>query len=107
MINFLKALNNVNDNTPVLIEYKLYYNKTTGAVLFYSTEELDEDFIIITQDEYNIGRYDLTIKNNTITYPTEYIYQKIVPSVEGIACDKNDVSIVSTTGTKWSLKQYE
>lgn len=107
MTNFEEALKAVNFNNPnVEIEYRLYYDDT-GSPLYYSTEDLEGNYVTVSKEEHTLGRYDITIVNEKIIYPTEYIYQKLIPSVEGTVCNTNDVSIVSDNGQEWSLKRYE
>ena len=108
MTNFFEALEQFNSTTPDIhcdVEYRLYYDDN-GQPLFYSTEELDGKYIVVSQTEHTQGRYDITIHNNKVVYPTEYIYQKLVHNEEGTECDINDVSIIGN-GQKWSLTKYE
>jgi hypothetical protein len=106
MINFLKALETV-DFVPPIVEklYRLYYD-SNGRPLFYSTEDLDGNFVTVSKEEHTIGRYNVTIINNKIVYPLEYIYQKLTPSINGTECTNNDVSVIGK-GQHWSLTRYE
>lgn len=108
MTNFFKALeqfNSTQTDTHYEVEHRLYYNDA-GHPLFYSTEELDGKYIVVSHAEHTQGRYDITIQNGKVVYPTEYIYQKLVPNEEGTECDINDVSIIGN-GQKWRLTKYE
>lgn len=106
MTNFFKALESADFNTPTVeIEYRLYYD-TNGKLLYYSTEDLDGQYIVVDKETYDLGRYDLTVIDEKLVYPTEYIYQKLVPSDKGTECITDDVSVIGI-GQKWSLTRYE
>ena len=108
MTNFFEALeqfNSIPADIHCEVEHRLYYD-ANGQPLFYSTEELNGKYIVVSKAEHTQGRYDITIQNGKVVYPTEYIYQKLVPNEEGTECDINDVSIIGN-GQKWSIKQYE
>jgi len=106
MTNFEEALKLANfDNPCTDIEYRLYYDDS-GDPLFYSPEELDGNFVVVTKEDHTQGRYDIKVVNGKIIYPTEYVYQKLTPQDNGIECNINDVSIIGK-GQKWSLTRYE
>ena len=106
MTNFEEALEGIDFVPPIVDElYRLYYDNN-GLPLFYSTEDLEGDYITVSKEDHNLGRYDVTVVNGCVLYPTEYIYQKLTPQSNGTACIDSDVSIIGN-GTIWSLKRYE
>ena len=101
MTNFWDALELADQTQPeVDLEYRLYYNDL-GEVLFYSTEDLPGNYIVVGKKVYDEGRYDNTIIDGVLVPPAQYVYQKLVPINE----PGDDVSIVSDA--KWKLKRYE
>ena len=95
MTNFFKALESVVFNpAPIDVEYRLYYD-INGNPLFYSPTDSDGDYIVVSKEDYIVGRYDVTIVDGKIMYPIEYVYQKLTPQDVGTICNSNDVSIIS------------
>lgn len=96
-------------NKPVDFTYRLYYNKDTGIPIAYSMEEQKGDFIEITKEQYTVGRYDVIVKDDRLVSTTSIQYlRKLVPSADGIACDKSNVLILDkTSSTRWKLKTKE
>ena len=96
-------------NKPVDFTYRLYYNKDTGIPVAYSMEELKGDFITVTKEQYTVGRYDVFVKDNRLVsiHSMNYL-RKLVPSDDGIACNKTNVLILDeTSSTRWKLKTKE
>jgi hypothetical protein len=102
MTNFWDALELADQTqTTVDLEYRLYYNDL-GEVLYYTTENLPGNYIVVEKEIYNEGRYDNCVVDGKLVAPAQYIYQKLVP-VDTLDLN-NDVSIISNT--VWKLKRY-
>ena len=69
-------------------EFRLYYNKETGHVLFYTGEKAEGDFIVIDAITFAAARSDLRIINGKIsTVQAHAVVHKLMPHVEeGQAC---------------------
>ena len=96
-------------NKPVDFTYRLYYNKETGEPIAYSMEELKGDFVTVTKEQYTAGRYDVFVKDDRLVSTASINYlRKLVPSADGIACDKTNVLILDeTSSTRWKIKTKE
>ena len=96
-------------NKPVDFTYRLYYNKDTGEPIAYSMEELNGEFVEVSQEQYHQGRYDVVVKDNTLVSITNMQYvRKLVPDTEGVACHKTNVLIVDkTSSARWKIKTKE
>ena len=109
-IDFVKLINDAGKpKKPVDFKYRLYYNKDTGEPIAYSMEELKGDFVTVTKEQYTVGRYDVFVKDNRLVsiHSMNYL-RKLVPSADGIACDKTNVLILDeTSSTRWKIKTKE
>ena len=96
-------------NKPVDFTYRLYYNKDTGEPIAYSMEKLKGNFVTVTKEQYTVGRYDVIVKDDCLVSTASIQYlRKLVPSADGIACNKTNVLILDeTSSTKWKLKTKE
>jgi len=96
------------ENKPVDLEYRLYYNKETNEPLFYSMEQLDGDYIVVTHEQYSVSRYDLIIRNGVIVHLIDAVsWTKLVPSESGTSCRADNIMIVDSDGNnKWTTKTY-
>jgi len=45
------------------LEYRLYYDSTTGDPLFYSTAGFDKPYIVLTQQVYNKYDHNVFVKD--------------------------------------------
>ena len=90
-------------------EYRLYYNDE-GFPLFYSTEALPGNYIVVDQDTYYHGPKQIRIVNGKIVVYKTTFSKKLVPSTDGVACAVNDVCVVVDVDqphVKWCLKKQE
>ena len=94
---------------PVDTTYKVYYNKETGKVLQFTTDTLVGDYIKITKAQYAESRYsNVVINGKLVSLDTAERYSKLVRSVEGTACAKDNIMIIDPTSSiRWKLKTYE
>ena len=89
-------------------EFRLYYDDT-GKVLFYSCEKNEGNFIVIDAATYAECRHDITVQAGKIVkHNTIAMISKLVQSSNGIACYKDDISIISSeNATIWNIKNNE
>ena len=90
-------------------EYRLYYDDK-GFPLFYSMEAVPGNYIVIDQETYfNSPTHIRVVDGKIVVYNTIFT-KKIVPSLQGVACDARDVCVIvelDQTHTKWDLKKQE
>lgn len=93
-------------------EFRLYYD-IKGNVLFYTTEKLPGNYIVVDAKTYAEARHDLKIFNNEIIRDKQTsIVEKLVKTTDvGVATYKHDVSIIVvddfTDKQYWSSKINE
>lgn len=110
MTNFWQAVAETTQDTLRQVEYRLYYDNASGKPLFYTCDELPGNYIIVEQEVYQNGRYDITVVEGKIKYPSTIGSMKLVPADTGTLCYSNDVSIISqhiSNSQFWKLKYYE
>ena len=111
MTNFWEAIESIesDDLETQEPEYRVYYDKL-GNIKYYSMEanylDNDYEYIIISENEYKLGRYDMIVNNGKMIKVVDGILQKLVPSDEGVICDRNDITIITDDGQKWGVKRY-
>jgi len=97
-------------------EFRVYYDKGTGQVLFYTGSNFPTtgDYIVIDAITFAAGRPDIRILNGKIsTVQAHSVVSKLMPiGEEGQLCAKEDISIVvdeSYLGkkTNWKMVIYE
>jgi hypothetical protein len=91
------------------IEYRLYYDEN-GFPLFFSTEDLPGNYVVVDQEMYLGGPAHIrVVKGKLKVYQTTF-GKKLVPSEQGQACDPRDICVIVSTDrphTKWNLKHQE
>jgi len=106
MTTFWEALEQIDPRAVEHVrEYRLYY-EVNGDPLFYTTEEEHGNYIVIDQETYTEGRYDVKVVDGKLVRPAQYIYQKLVPSDRGTETTTFDLSIIGP-GRYWDIKYYE
>ena len=106
-VDFVGLINDAQQqNKPVDVEYRLYYNNETGEPIEYSNENLSGDYIVVTKEQYAAGRHDVIVKDKAIVPVEELRYtRKLVPSSSGTACHESNVLIVDKASTtRWKIK---
>ena len=109
MKEFLKALNNFQPTLPAKIEFRVYYDASTGKILDYTTDQREGDFIIVDRNSFHAHRFDYRVKDGKLIAPS-LTRGKLRPGIEGTRCHPQDVSLVvdsDTNGICWSLYTYE
>ncbi len=92
------------------LEYRLYYDSTTGDPLFYSTDEFDKPYIVLTQQVYNKYDHNVFVKDEKLHYRNMQTHTlKVVPDPHGHwHSHPTHVEIlvpITDEGKKWNLKQ--
>jgi hypothetical protein len=90
---------------PPNIFYRLYYDDN-GHVLFYSMEDLPGNYIEIDRDTFVLGPLNVRVRAGKIVEVTR-ISNKLTPGTSGTMCHKTDISVITTTGQYWTMKNYE
>ena len=107
MHNFFKALHHKTSLVRAEHEYKLYYNKETGKPLFYSMGNNEGDFIAVDKELYCEANYNVHVKDGKLVRTVFKDISKLTHCDNGTTCHADDVSIISATGTTWSLRTYD
>lgn len=87
-------------------EFRLYYDKQRGGVLFYTCEKPEGDYIVIDALTYAEARPDVKVVDGKIVKATNSVfYSRLHKSTDGTLCEVEDISIVTETdGQYWKLK---
>jgi hypothetical protein len=106
--NFFKAIAEHKDPPKQKIFFRLYYDKKTGALISYSMEDLDGDYIEITAEEFAIANPNVYVKNGEIKERKLLNYGKMKPSDDGFAVCPTDISLVDPDSTTyWKFQTDE
>ena len=99
---------------PEPIEFRVYYNETTGNVICYTCEKLEEgSYLLVNGDIFAEARMDVkVIEGELIKNDDGLFITKLIPGDTGVLCSTEDVTIIvdeEYTGNTmyWSTKQYE
>lgn len=98
---------------PEPIEFRVYYNETTGNVICYTCEKLEGSYLLVDKNTFAEARMDVkVIEGELIKNDDGLFITKLIPGDTGILCSDEDVSIIVdedyTGNTRyWSTKQYE
>lgn len=112
MTNFWQGLEEFNQQKTksTEIEFRLYYDED-GHPLFYTTENVNGNYIKVDQDTYNLGDYqNIKIVNGQILQRSPIDSNKLILSEsEGTCCHKNDITLIDDTkiGQYWKIKTHE
>jgi hypothetical protein len=93
------------------IELRLYYDDQ-GNVLFYTCDKPEGNYIVIDTQTYAECRMDLKVIDGKLIRNTATVVFKLVPSIEGIRCVSEDISIIAPDDfhgqtVNWKTKIYE
>ena len=105
---FLAALSAFQSSPPKQIEFRIYYDRGTGKILNYTTDDQPGDFIVVDRETFAKHRFDCTIRDGKIV-PYKLPIGKLVPGQKGISCHPKDICIVvdQEPALHWSMKTYE
>lgn len=90
-------------------EFRLYYD-IDGNVITYTTEKLQGNYIVIDKLTFAEARPDVKVYEGSLVRKSNLtVVSKLTPSIEGITCSVEDVSIITNIGNtiNWSLKTRE
>ena len=95
----------------VLPELRLYYDDK-GAVICYTCDKLEGNYIVIDNQTYAEARPDLRIIDGQISRvtPNAVVYKLMPDDEDGIDCHPEDVSVIvdkDSVKKKWKLNIYE
>jgi hypothetical protein len=95
---------------PKQIFYRLYYNDA-GSPIIYSMEDLPGNYIEVDQPTYVLAPFNVKIINSKLVYIKPVVtVKKLQPSIDGTACNPQDVCIVVDTNqphVKWNIVNNE
>jgi len=97
----------IGDNQSAELEFRLYYD-AEGKPITYASEDLPGDYLVVDQNFYAQGRYDIRIIDGEIVFLNEFeYYNKVVPSKSGTACHPDNALLIEPKSTVfWSTKTY-
>jgi hypothetical protein len=97
----------ISNKNPTKLEFRLYYDGE-GNPVTYTSEDLSGDYLVVDQDTYAQGRYDIRIINREIVPLNDFtIYNKMVPADSGTACNPNNALLIEPESTVfWNTKTY-
>ena len=95
---------------PKQIFYRLYYNDA-GSPIIYSMEDLPGNYIEVDQSTYVLTPFNVKVIDGKLVYINPVVtVKKLQPSINGTACDPQDVCIVVDTDqphVKWTTISNE
>jgi hypothetical protein len=98
---------------PIIVppELRLYYDDK-GAVICYTCDKLEGNYIIIDNQTYAEARPDIRIIDGQISRvtPNAVVYKLMPDDESGIDCHPEDVSVIvdkDSVKKKWKLNIYE
>ena len=95
---------------PKQVFYRLYYNDT-GSPIIYSMENLPGNYIEVDQPTYVLASFNVRVVNGKLVYIKPVVtVKKLQPSIDGTACDPQDVCIVVNIDqphVKWTTVNNE
>ena len=90
-------------------EYRLYHDEN-GFPLFFSTEELPGNYIVVDQDIFFGGARNIRVLDGKLKIYQTVFGKKLIPTDQGQACDARNVCVIvpeDQPHIKWNLKHQE
>ena len=90
-------------------EYRLYHDEN-GFPLFFSTEDLLGNYIVVDQATFLGGSRSIRVIDGKLKIYQTSFGKKLAPAPYGQACDSRNVCVIvdeNQTHTKWALKHQE
>ena len=110
MDEFLKAWNEIQwPTSPPVIEYRIYYDPSTGIILDYTNEIREGTYLIVDKEIFSQHRFDLKVKNGKLVKLTP-TFGKLRPGSEGRACHPTNITIIvdpEGPATFWKNHTYD
>ena len=91
-------------------EFRVYYDDAGKIVTYTGDLTTPGNYLVIDHITYLLARHDVLVKNGKLVpAPKTTIIKKLVHSINGIKCAKEDVTIITNddTGILWELKTSE
>lgn len=96
------------DNKPAELEFRLYYDAEGNPVTYTCEvcEDLPGNYLVIDQDTYAQGRYNIRIVDGEIVPLSDFVYyNKIAPSKSGTGCHPDNALLIDEkSSSMWSVK---
>jgi hypothetical protein len=101
-------------NAPIIekSELRLYYDEQ-GCVICYSGQQLEGNYVIVDDQTFAEGRYDLRVfDGKLIKNSTHATIVRLTPSISGTLCATEDLSVIVSDQDEvekqyWKLTVYE
>jgi hypothetical protein len=112
MDEFLKAWSELQHIAVPVIEYRIYYDPTTGVILDYTNEVREGTYLTVDRETFAKHRFDLKVKKGVLVKVTPSV-GKLRPSKEGQACHPTDITIIvepaepAAPATFWKIHTYD
>ena len=94
----------------IQLEYRLYYDEQ-GFPLFYSTEKVAGNYVVVDEQTYVNGPKHVRVIDGQLKIVKTVYGKKLVPSAQGQACDARDICVIVTDLAQptmtWSIKHEE
>lgn len=108
MTNFFDALKLVEKQEKPKLEFRLYYDPESSKPIFYTMDNEEGKYILVTKEEFAEARMDVVVKDGKIEKVSGISVGKLVPSPKGFGFGtlEDDVSIVGKE-KYWLMKTYD
>lgn len=109
MDEFLKAWSEIQWPDNPAIEYRIYYDSETGAVLDYTNDIREGTYITVDCDTFARHRFDLRVVKGKLVTAAPAV-GKLRPAETGQACHPTDVTIIVDSAgpaTFWKNHTYD
>ncbi len=96
-------------SAPTELEYRLYYDDQ-GFPLFYSTEKISGNYLVIDQQTYVDGAKHIRVINGQIKIVKTVYGKKLVPAQQGQTCHVTNVAMIVGADQPhqcWAIKHEE
>ena len=92
-----------------IIEYRIYYDPTTGIILDYTNEIREGTYLTVDRETFIKHQFNLKVKNGKLVGIKPSV-GKLIPGSEGQACHPNDITIIvdpEGPATFWNNHTYD
>ena len=77
------------------VEFRVYYNETTGSVICYTCEKLEGSYLIVDNITFAEARMDVKVMEGELIRNDDGLFiTKLIPGDTGTLCSVEDVSII-------------
>jgi uncharacterized protein YcfL len=93
-----EAFNNIPAETPIEIEYRLYYDENGMPVSMSSNMHPDGQYVIITKQQYNSANYNCRVIGGKLQFDLgNRVRVQLKKSTSGVAVVKGYAALVAET----------